>query len=65
MPTDTDVGVMPVWSLNAEAGMVDLDDETEEGAALVDEQAVRAAATTTAHQGGGDRCRAAGRLSLG
>ncbi len=49
VPTDTDVGVMPVWSLKADGGMVDLVDDTlAVGDALVDEQAASDAATTTA-----------------
>jgi hypothetical protein len=45
---DTDVGVMPVWSLNADCGIVDLVDAETVVAVLVDEHPVRTAASTTA-----------------
>ena len=49
LPTDTVVAVMPVWSLNADFGMVDLVDEpVSVPTLLVDEQAASAAASTTA-----------------
>ena len=49
LPTDTVVAVMPVWSLNADLGMVDLvDEEVSLPTLLVDEQAASEAASTRA-----------------